>query len=106
MISNAPYDGMPCTGYMFMTRGNETREPIDAKRSDLSKAKTYSASLAEPIAVEEWAAPRSVLADFLKTWWDTKWLHSKCSHLKDQCTLWGMMGVKSESSSASLIRCL
>ena len=99
MISNAPYDGMPCTGYMFMTRGNETRDRIDVKRTGKSKSTTYSASSAEGSA-EDWTAPRSVLADFLKTWWDTKWTHSKCYHLKDQCTLWGMMGVTSEYKCA------
>lgn len=89
---------MPCTGYIFLTRGKERWTKIKGPRMNNGLFQALGAQDAIQMMTNVWTAPRSVTVDFLKAWWDRSWEPTKCgesNQLKDQCTLWNMMGVTS-----------
>jgi hypothetical protein len=49
-----------------------------------------------PTGILSWGrkkpAPRTIVTDFLRLWWDQDWHLNLCDgELKDQCTLWTLL---------------
>ena len=79
-MNNGPWQPhTPCTGYYVMKQGRNL------------------APASERGGIFGWGnkkkpAPRTIVTDFLRLWWDQDWHLNLCDgELKDQCTLWNLL---------------
>jgi len=80
-MNNGPWQPhTPCSGYYVMRRGRDRDQ----------------GNASEPTGFWGWrrkkSAPRTIVTDFLRLWWDQDWHLNMCAgELKDQCTLWTLL---------------
>jgi hypothetical protein len=82
-MNNGPWQPhTPCTGYYVMKQG---RNLAPAEASPSPSLLRWAAGAKKP-------APRTIVTDFLRLWWDQDWHLNLCDgELKDQCTLWTLL---------------